>query len=154
MSKQELQSVIPYLVVKDTVKAIELYQRAFGAVQENLMRTPDGARVMHACIAIGNSKLFLTDECPEMKAYGPGEHGSNVSFYVHVEDVDHMQKQAVAAGLTEVMPPADMFWGDRMGALVDPFGYRWSLATHKQDLTVAEVAKNAAEFFKKQNRAA
>ena len=104
----------------------------------------DGKKIMHAHLKIGDSHLFLADEFPEMCSKGPaiGE-GSPVTLHLYVQDVDSAFKTALAAGGKEIMPPADMFWGDRYGKLVDPFGHEWSLATHKEDLTLEEIGKRA-----------
>src|SRR5690348_12025919 len=121
-------TVTPYLTIKGAASAIELYKKAFGAKEENVMRSPGGEIIMHACLTIGNSKIFIMDENPDMGARAPGVEGSNVSFYLYVDDAEAAHKKAVTAGMTEVMPVKEMFWGDRMGALKDAFGYKWNLA--------------------------
>jgi PhnB protein len=123
------------------------YTKAFGA--EEIMRFPgpDGA-IMHAEIRIGDSIVMLGDEMPEQGGRSPKSFGGTpVSFFVYREDVDAAWDQAVNAGAKTVMPLADQFWGDRTGCLEDPFGHRWWLAQHVQDLTPEELQRNAESFF-------
>lgn len=134
-------SLTPYLVVKGAAEAIEFYTKAFGAVE--MMRMPGpGGRIMHAEVKIGNSVLMLADENPERGFLSPasrGGHTSSVMFYT--EDVDATFKKAIAAGAKEVTPITDMFWGDRMGNLTDPFGHAWAIATHKEDVSPQEMER-------------
>ena len=140
-------SLTPHLICAGAADAIEFYKRAFGAVEEGRMPGPDG-RLMHASVRIGDSALMLVDEMPEYGALGPKSlNGSPVTVHLYVTDVDAVVAQAVAAGATATMPVADMFWGDRYGQLTDPFGHRWSVATHKRDLTPEEIRKGMAEMF-------
>jgi PhnB protein len=143
-----MHTITPHLVVKGAGQAIDFYKKAFAAQEMVRMHWPDGERIMHAQLRIGNSPLFLVEEMPEMGSHGPknGE-GSPVTIHLYVEDVDAAFSAAVAAGAKQIMPPADMFWGDRYGKLVDPFGHEWSLATHKEDLTPEEVSKRAQTAF-------
>lgn len=134
-------AITPHLVIKGAEGAIEYYKKAFGA--EELVRMPmpgpDGRmRLMHAELQIGDSKLFLADEFPEHGVTGPNGH-SPVTIHLYVEDVDTVFNRAVEAGATVVMPPADMFWGDRYGKLVDPFGHHWSVSTHLEDPTPEQM---------------
>jgi PhnB protein len=142
-------TVTPYLIAKDAGSAIEFYKKAFGAVE--LMRFPDPTgKVGHAEIKIGNSVIMLADEFPEMGARSPlALGGSPVSILLYVEDVDGLSARAVAAGATVVRPVMDQFYGDRSGTFKDPFGHVWTIATHKEDLSLEEVQKRAAEFMKK-----
>ena len=142
-------TVTPYLMVRGADRAIEFYKRAFGA--EALMRRPgtDGKSIMHAEIKIGDSRIFLSDEFPEMGCRSPQSLGGTASsLHLYVEDVNAAFKRAVSAGAQVKMPVADMFWGDRFGRLIDPFGHEWGMATHKEDLTPAEIGKRAEAFFK------
>ncbi len=137
-------SLTPYLVIKGAADAIEFYKKAFGAVETLRMPGP-GGRIMHAEVTIGNSTLMLSDENPERGYLSPttrGGHTSSVMFYT--DDVDTVFKQAVAAGAKADMPPVDMFWGDRMGNITDPFGHSWAIATHKEDVSPAEMEKRMA----------
>ena len=142
-------SVTPSLTLKDSKKALEFYKKAFGAKVLDVMPSPDGARTMHATIKIGGSILMMGDEMPDPNCGRSAESlgSSPVSLYLYVENVDQAFKQALAAGATETMPVADMFWGDRCGSLKDPFGYSWMIATHKQDLTPDQIKKGAEAFF-------
>ncbi len=137
-------SVTPYLVVDGTAKAIEFYERAFGAKKIMAMPGP-GGKIMHAEIKIGDSVIMLGDEFPEMGSRGPKTLGGTpASLFLYVDDVDTLYQGAIAAGATAEQPPQDAFWGDRWGSLHDPFGHRWQLATHKEDLTPAEMQQRAA----------
>ena len=142
-------AVTPSLTLKDSKKAIEFYKRAFGAKVLDLLPNLNGRGIMHATIQIGNSILMMGDETPNPNCVKSAESlsGSPVSFYIYVPNVDPAFKQAIAAGATETMPVADMFWGDRCGTLKDPFGYSWMIATHRQDLTNDEIQKGAETFF-------
>jgi PhnB protein len=140
-------TVTPSIVVAGADKAIDFYTKAFGA--EEIMRFPgpDGA-IMHAEIRIGDSIVMLGDEMPEQGGRSPKSFGGTpVSFFVYREDVDAAWDQAVNAGAKTVMPLANQFWGDRTGCLEDPFGHRWWLAQHVQDLTPEELQRNAESFF-------
>jgi PhnB protein len=138
-------SVTPYLVIKGAADAIEFYKHAFGAVEIYRHNSPNGNNIVNAELKIGDSIIMLSDEfihgekigCRSPKSIG----GSAVTLHIYTEDVDRLFKQAVDAGATVVMPVMDMFWGDRYGQLVDPFGHFWSLATHKQDLTAEQIEK-------------
>lgn len=141
-------TLTPHLVVKGASQAIEFYKRAFGAEEIVRMPGPDGKSVMHAELKIGDSRLWLVDEFPAMGSLGPhGIGGTPVTIHVYVEDADAIFNQAVAAGAEVRMPIEDAFWGDRYGLIVDPFGHKWSVATHKEDLTPEELAKRARVAF-------
>ncbi|MGA8655220.1 MAG: VOC family protein [Chthoniobacterales bacterium] len=141
-------TLTPHLIVKGASEAIEFYKKAFGAEEITRLPGPDGKSLMHAAIKIGDSRLFLADEFPQMGALGPhGIGGTPVFIHVYVEDVDTVFNQAVAAGAQVLMPLEDAFWGDRYGQVTDPFGHKWSLATHKEDLTPDEVSKRAQAAF-------
>jgi PhnB protein len=137
-------SLTPYLVCKGAAKAIEFYGKAFGAQEMVRMPGPNGS-IAHAEVKIGNSMLMLADENKERGHLSPDSIGgtaSSIMFYA--DDVDEVFKRAVAAGAKVEMPPADMFWGDRMGNLVDPFGHKWAIATHKEDVSPEEMEKRMA----------
>ena len=137
-------SVTPYLILSGAGDAIAFYNKAFGA--EEVMRLADPCgKVHHAEIRIGDSRIMLADEHPEIEALSPKTvGGSPVSIHLYVEDVDATIDRAVAAGAKLVRPVADQFYGDRVGGIEDPFGYRWFIATHKEDLTVEEIRRRAA----------
>jgi uncharacterized glyoxalase superfamily protein PhnB len=141
-------SVTPMFMFKDARKAIDFYKRAFGAQENYVMPGPDGKGVMHAEMRIGNSIIMLGEEHPQEPCQSAETlGGSPVSFYLYLEDVDAAFKVAVAAGAEARLPVQEMFWGDRMGSVQDPFGYSWSLATHSRDLTPEEVRQGAQAFF-------
>jgi PhnB protein len=140
---------IPYLIVNGATKAIEFYQRAFGAVQKERMTMPDG-RIGHAELRIGDAVIMLADEFPDMKIVGPQTlGGSPVGILIYVEDVDARFAQAVAAGAAIQRPLKDQFYGDRSGTVVDPFGHVWNLATHKEDVPPELMKQRMAESMKK-----
>lgn len=143
-----MHTITPHLVVKGASQAIDFYKKAFGAQEVVRMLWPDGDTIMHAQLRIGDSPLFLVEEMPEMGSHGPQSGGGTpVTIHLYVEDVDAAFNAALTAGAQQIMPPADMFWGDRWGKLVDPFGHEWSLATHKEDLTPEEVRTRAQSAF-------
>ena len=136
------------LVVRGAKKAIEFYKAAFGAKELSVMLGPDGRSVMHAELKIGDTKIYLGDEFPDMGAVSPQTlSGSPVSLNIYTEDCDAMFRRAVAAGATVKMPLADMFWGDRYGKLTDPFGHTWGIATHKEDVSEQEMEKRGKEWM-------
>lgn len=138
-------SVTPYLVVNDAKKAIEFYEKAFGAKEIMRMDGPAG-KIGHAEIKIGGSPIMLSDEMPGSDVRSPQSLGGcTASVFLYVNDVDSVFKQAVSAGAKSNMAPADMFWGDRFGKLTDPFGHSWALATHKEDVAPQEMAKRSKE---------
>jgi PhnB protein len=129
--------------VADGTKALDFYTRAFGAQVTERIQGP-GGKLMHAEFRIGDSVVMLSDEFPQGGTRSPQSlGGASGSLFLYVPDVDAAFKRAVDAGCQATMPPADMFWGDRFGRLVDPFGHHWGLATHKEDLTSAEIGKRA-----------
>jgi uncharacterized glyoxalase superfamily protein PhnB len=141
-------SVTPMLMFKDARKAIEFYKRAFGATERFAMPGPDGKGVMHAELLIGDSIIMMGEENPhEPCKSAETTGGSPVSFYIYVENVDEAFRRALEAGAETRMPVQDMFWGDRVGTVQDPFGYSWSLATHTKDLTPEELQEGAKAAF-------
>ncbi len=144
------QSLTPMFTFKDAHKAMEFYKKAFGAKERFVMPGPDGKGVMHAEVQIGTSIIMIGEEnptCTNKSAETMG--GSPVSFYIYIENVDKAFKIAVDAGAEVRMPVEDMFWGDRMGTVQDPYGYTWSLASHTKDLTPEEIQAGAKAFFAK-----
>ena len=140
-------SVTPYLSLDDAAGAIEWYQQAFGAKERARMNGPDG-KIGHAEIEIGDSVVMLADTFPEAETKPPKELGGTTSsVFLYVDDVDAVVQRAVAAGATVTMEVADQFWGDRFGALRDPFGHSWSIATHVEDVAPEEMAKRAEEWM-------
>ena len=134
-------SVTPYLIVDGAAAAIDFYKRAFGATEVMRMPAP-GGRIGHAEIKIGDSHVMLADENAEMNARSPKSvGGSPLSLLVYVENVDDTVKRAVAAGARLERAVEDKFYGDRMGAIEDPFGHQWYVGTHIEDVTPEEMKK-------------
>jgi len=145
---QEYHSVTPILVFKDARKAIEFYKRAFGAEERYAMPGPDGKGVMHAELRIGNSIIMMGEENPQQPCKSAETTGcSPVSFYLYSQNVDEAFRIALDAGAEAQMPIQEMFWGDRVGTVQDPFGYSWMLATHIKDLSPQEIQQGAQAFF-------
>lgn len=132
-------TLTPSLSVKDAAKAIDLYKKAFGAIEINRMADPKTGRIMHAVLEIGTSKIFVADlfgSCPANQS----------SFYLYMPDADTSMKQAEQAGMKNTMPVTDMFWGDRMGCVTDEFGISWTIATHVRDVSEADLEKGRDEM--------
>jgi uncharacterized glyoxalase superfamily protein PhnB len=149
---QGVQDVIPNLVLKNAAGAIEFYKTAFGA--QELMRhpSPDGKGIWHAELRIGDTVIAMNDEMPgqgpALTTAASAIHKATGSFMIYSPDVDAMFNRAVAAGAKPAMPVMDMFWGDRMGTVTDPFGQVWMLGTHVKDLSMEEMRKAGEEFAK------
>ncbi|WP_210009179.1 VOC family protein [Aquirhabdus parva] len=134
-----IHTITPHLVCDGAADAIEFYKKAFNAVEVTRLAGPDN-KLMHAMLRIGDSTIMLNDEFKDWGVLGPKAIGGTaVTIHLYVTDVDSAFAQAVDAGATVKMPVADMFWGDRYGVLIDPFGHSWSIATHKQDLTPEQI---------------
>ena len=137
----------PYLIVTGAARALDFYKRAFGAQEVLRMDSPDG-KVMHAEIKIGDSHIMLADEYPDMDARSPQTIGGTpVSLMLYLEDADGVTARAVSAGAKLLRPVQDQFYGDRCGTIADPFGHKWTIATHKEDVSPDEVRKRAAAMF-------
>jgi len=133
-------SVTPYLTVDDAAAALDFYARAFGAVEK--FRMPMGDVIGHAEILIGNSHIMLSDEFPDRDVLGPRSRGgATAALMVYVPDVDAAFDRAIAAGGKVLMPVSDQFYGDRSGTLADPFGHKWTLATHVEDVSEEEMQR-------------
>jgi PhnB protein len=142
-------SVTPYLIVNGAARAIEFYKNAFGAT-ELLRFDGPGGKIGHAEIKIGDSPIMLADEHPEMLARSPQSYGgSPVGILLYVNNVDAVASQAVAAGAKVVRPVKDQFYGDRSGTFEDPFGHQWTIATHKEDLSVEEMKRRLEDAMKR-----
>jgi len=147
-------TITPFMTVRDAARAIEFYKQAFGAKERGVMKGPEG-KIMHAELVIGDSIIMLADEFPEFGALSPqSTGGSGTGLHIYIEDVDSAFDRAVKAGATVEMPVADMFWGDRYGKLRDPFGHKWSIGTHKADLSVEEMKKGMDETMAKMPKSA
>jgi PhnB protein len=137
-------SVTPYLIVKGAARALEFYKKGLGAEERVRMPGPDG-KIMHAEIQIGDSMVMLADEFPQMGAVSPQTIGGTpVGICLYVKDVDSLFKQAIAAGGKEERPVMNQFYGDRSGTLIDPFGHKWTIATHVEDVTGEEMQRRMA----------
>jgi PhnB protein len=137
------RTVTPYLAVDDAAGAIAYYKRAFGAKERVRMDAP-GGKIGHAELEIGDSLVMLSDAFPQASTRPPKElDGTSASIFLYVEDVDGVVQQAVDAGATITMEVSDQFWGDRFGAIQDPFGHVWSIATHVEDVPPEELEERA-----------
>jgi PhnB protein len=146
----EYRTITPALTVRHAAEAIEFYKEAFGAQERSRMTTPDGKWVIHAELQIGDSLFMLGEEMPGMEHRSPQSlGGASVGFYVYVEDVDTVFERAVAAGATVKEPLADMFWGDRVGTVLDPSGHVWMLATHVENVDPEEMRKRGQQAMEK-----
>jgi PhnB protein len=138
------RSLAPYLYVRGASRAMDFYARAFDAREIFHMPAADGT-VSHAEMLIGDSVLMLADENLESGSGSPERYeGSPASVFLYVDDVDAVFAAALAAGAKSQMSPTDMFWGDRFSVLTDPFGHRWSVATHVEDVSLEEMQRRAA----------
>jgi PhnB protein len=147
-------SLTPYMTVRDATRAIEFYKQAFGATERGVMKGPDG-KIMHAELVIGDSIVMLADEFPEFGSLSPqSTGGAGMGLHIYVEDVDSAFERAVKAGANVEMPVSDMFWGDRYGKLRDPFGHKWSIATHTADLSAEEMERGMHEAMAKMPQSA
>lgn len=141
-------SITPYLIVSGASQAIDFYKKAFGATEDMRMPKPDG-KIGHAELSIGNSKIMLADEYPEMGYRSPQSiGGAGVSIMLYIEKVDDVFKRALAAGAKELQAVKDQFYGDRSGTLQDPFGHVWTVATHVEDVLPEEMGRRAEEYMK------
>jgi len=137
-------TVTPHLAVRGAAAALDFYAKAFGAEEIFRLPGPD-AKVMHAEMRVGDSTVMLGEESPEMGATAPPTIGGTaVSLHLYVRDVDASCARAASAGCTIELPPTDMFWGDRYAKLCDPYGHKWGLATHKEDVSPDELARRMA----------
>jgi PhnB protein len=141
-------TITPSLTCRDAAKAIDFYKKAFGAQELMRMPSPDG-KIGHAEIKIGDSVVFISDEFPGRTAAPSPTATPSSSLFLYVEDVDAVYNRAVSAGAKSTMPLQDMFWGDRFGNVVDPFGHQWGLATHIEDVAPDEIERRSAAFFAK-----
>ena len=138
--------VTPYLVVDGAGAAIEFYGKVLGATERMRLPGPDGT-IGHAELQLGDSLIMVADEAPQLGLRGPRAiGGAPVTISVYVEDVDGVVERAVRAGATVLRPVEDQFYGDRSGQFEDPFGHRWSVATHVEDVSPEEMGRRAADL--------
>lgn len=142
-------TLTPFLTIRDAAKAIEFYKAAFGAQERGVMKAPDG-KVMHAELKIGDSIVMLSDEFPDFGSVSPQAlGGSGSGLHIYLDNVDAAFEGAVKAGAQVEMPVMDQFWGDRFGRLKDPFGHKWSIATHVKDLSPEEMNQGMKDAMAK-----
>jgi len=139
----------PYLIVDNCAAAIEFYQRALGA--KEIFRFPGpGGKIAHCEIQVGDSRIMLADESRDWGTHSPRSlKGTAASVFLYVEDVDASYRNFIQAGGKQVVPVENMFWGDRFGKVADPFGHEWQIATHKEDLSPADMEKRMGEMVAK-----
>lgn len=144
-------TVTPALTVRDAAHMIEFYKEAFGAQERYRMPTPDGKGIAHAELRIGDSVFMLGEEMPGQECGGSPLMlgGTAVNFYVYVKDVNAAFDRAVGAGATIKQPVENMFWGDRIGTVIDPSGHIWTLATRVEEVSPEELEKRGREAFEK-----
>lgn len=142
-------TLTPHLVLRNAGEAIEFYKKAFDAEELERMKMPGDNLIMHASLRIGDSMLMLCDEMPMTQHWRAPQslNGTSVTMHIFVDDADAAFERAVKAGAKVTMPLDDMFWGDRYGKLIDPFGHEWSIATHVKDVTPEEMAEAAKKAF-------
>ncbi|MFI5143634.1 MAG: VOC family protein [Thermoanaerobaculales bacterium] len=144
-----MHTLTPNLTIKECAKALEFYKRALGAEETRRAMAPDGKSIWHAELKIGDSIVFANDEMPGGPMHAPDpSKPAPVGMWLYVRDCDAAFDRATKAGAKALMPPADMFWGDRCGMVADPFGYTWNFATHVKDMTEEEMRKAGEEFAK------
>lgn len=148
-------TITAHLTVRDANRAIEFYKKAFVAEVLGVAPAP-GGKVMHALLKIGDSMLMLNDEFPEYggDAAPKSTGGTGVTLHIYIDNVDSAWERAVSAGASVKMPLMDMFWGDRYGTVMDPFGHKWSLATHVRDMSPEEMQREQEKAFAKMPKSA
>jgi uncharacterized glyoxalase superfamily protein PhnB len=147
-------TLTPFLIVRNAARAIEFYKQAFGAQERGVAKGPDG-KVMHAEVKIGDSVIMLSDEYPEFGSLSPQSvGGSPMGLHIYIENVDAAFDRAVKAGAQVEMPVMDQFWGDRYGKLKDPFGHKWSIATHVNDMSADEMKRSMDDAMSKMQKTA
>ena len=141
-------TITPTIFVKGAAQAIDFYKQAFGAEEVCRHTTPDGSKIVHGELKIGDSPLFICDEFPEWGALSPETlNGNSGAFYLYVENSDESFSRAVNAGATVIRAVEDTFWGDRVGAVGDPYGHKWNFSTHVRDVSPEEMAAASEKFF-------
>jgi PhnB protein len=144
----EYGSITPYLMVPSGLEAIRLYGQVFGAVEHLKLTTPDDKQVLHAEVKIGDSIVMFADITPDMHVPDiAAEQWPPISIMLYVEDVDAVYRRAVEAGFASELEPTDMFYGDRTAKVRDPYGHRWAISTHIEDVPQEEVERRARQMF-------
>lgn len=143
-----MKTITPQLTCRGATDAIEFYKKAFGAVEEARLPGPDG-KLMHAMLRIGDSRIMLNDESPDMRTVGPKTlNGSPVTIHLYVDDAAAAVERAKKAGAKVTMPVEDMFWGDKYGQIEDPFGHHWSVGQHVRDVSDEEIRQAVQKMTK------
>src|SRR5262245_20598532 len=145
---EDFHTITPQLAVKGVADALAWYTKALGASELLRNVAPDGVRIMHSELLLGDSRFFVVDEFGPAMAAPVTLGGTTVTLHLYVGNVDALFDRAVAAGATVIAPVADQFWGDRYGILQDPFGHRWSIASRIEDLSPRRLQERAAEWAK------
>jgi len=144
---ERTQTITPHLVTRDAAAASEWYQRALGAEERGRIPVP-GGRFMQIELRFGDSTVMISDEFPDLGVVSPLSLGGTVgALAIHTDDVDALWQRALKAGAEVSLPLQDMFWGDRHGEIIDPFGHRWALAQHLRDVPTDEIRAAAAAMF-------
>ena len=142
-----VHELFAYLCVRNTAEAIEFYRRAFGATEKFRLTEPSG-RIGHAELDFGGTTLMLCDEFPEYGISAPrAGAGTSVTIHIHVDNADGVIQQAVAAGASLEVPPSDAFYGERSGSVRDPFGHRWNIGHHIEDVSTDEMQRRYSELL-------
>lgn len=148
-------TLTPFLTVRNASKAIDFYKQAFGARERGGVAKDPSGKVMHAELQIGDSVIMLSDEFPEFGSHAPESGGStSMGLHIYVDNVDQAFDRAVKAGAKVEMPVEDQFWGDRYGRLKDPFGQKWSIATHVKDMSADEMKRSMDEAMSNMKKTA
>jgi PhnB protein len=143
---EDFHTITPHLVVRGVAAAVAWYTTAFGADELLRNAAPDGERIMHCEMLLGDSRFFVVDEFPGAAWSPVSLGGTSVTLHLYVEDVDGLFERAVAGGAEVILPVSDQFWGDRYGMLRDPFGHRWSIASRVEDLSPKQLQARAAAW--------
>ena len=150
---EDFHTITPHLVVRGVANAVAWYSTAFGAHELLHNAAPDGERIMHCEMLLGDSRFFVVDEFPGAALSPQSLGGTSVTLHLYVEDVDTLFERAVAGGAEVILPVADQFWGDRYGMLRDPFGHRWSIASRIEDLSPKQLQARAAAWAEENRQA-
>ena len=150
---EDFHTITPHLVVRGVAAAVAWYTSAFGANELLRNAAPDGERIMHCELLLGDSRFFVVDEFPGAAWSPQSLGGTSVILHLYVENVDALFERAVAGGAEVILPVADQFWGDRYGMLRDPFGHRWSIASRVEDLSPKQLQARAAAWAEENRKA-
>ena len=145
---EDFLSITPHLCVRDVERAVDWYKQVFDAEETYRNTTPDGGKIIHSEVKLGDSRFFLNDEFPEQGVISPiSLKGSAVTFHLYVENVDEVFQRAVDAGAEVIFPLENTFWGDRYAMFKDPFGHYWSIASRIEDLSPEEIQQRGNAYL-------